>query len=457
MSMFSEYLHLLIQNRNVSIAGLSRDSGVERTTIHKALTGSRILPYQAVELLAYHLKLSPQEGQKLRQYYNLLFEKEGIYRSRQIIDDTFMELSDMKSGRDWLPAAEMAVSEQGEKEQNTFRGYSGIMTLLQSVFEEEMKQADPRVEIAAPVSAKVIGNSILNLYFYRQANIKISHIICFDTSTAIEEYNLRNLESFRYFLPACLFSGQQYHLYYYYNDAVNVRYVDPLPYYIVTHSGVICLSENCQTAIYLREKEMIEYFRSCFYHTLSSCHELAEYVTDSEEVEQLYNEKVWDEGCYLVSGQPCMVKVCVQKGLQEKGKCYTFFPKIVVEKFMETGLLSDDSQLCDRTLKKEDRLSMLRKLIEAISEDRVTGRLLNDMTFIFPDYLSVLTSVNNGMMICKIGPEGENGRSLGIRIVEPELCRTVHHWLLHLPESEHTLDREKTVEILKGILLEYSA
>lgn len=114
MSMFSEYLHLLIQNRNVFIAGLSRDSGVERTTIHKALTGSRILPYQAVELLAYHLKLSPQEGQKLRQYYNLLFEKEGIYRSRQIIDDTFMELSDMKSGRDWLPAAEMAVSEQGE-------------------------------------------------------------------------------------------------------------------------------------------------------------------------------------------------------------------------------------------------------------------------------------------------------------------------------------------------------
>ena len=79
MSIFSEYLHLLIQNRNISIAKLARESGVERTTIHKALTGGRILPYRAVEMLAYHLKLSPQEGQKLRHYYNLLFEKEGIY------------------------------------------------------------------------------------------------------------------------------------------------------------------------------------------------------------------------------------------------------------------------------------------------------------------------------------------------------------------------------------------
>lgn len=458
MSIFSEYLHLLIQNRNISIAKLARESGVERTTIHKALTGGRILPYRAVEMLAYHLKLSPQEGQKLRHYYNLLFEKEGIYRSRQMIDDMFRELADMKSrGKHLSGGEEETVPAQYRKVQKIFKGYSSIMSLLQSVLEEEMKQAQPRVEMAAPISAKVIGNCIFNLYFHKQADVKISQIICFDTSGTMEEYNLQNLESFSFFLPGCLFSGQKYRLYYYYNDMVNVRYMDPLPYYIVTHSGVICLSENCHTAIYLDEREMVEYFRSCFYHTLSSCHELVEYVTDPEEMVRMYVDMQKEDGCYLVSGQPGVLKACIERGLHEKGKCYAIFPKAGVEKFMETGMLSGDLELRDKTFNKEERLMMLRMLMETITKEQVTGRLLNDMAFSFPDYLTVLTSASNGMVICKMRSEGEENGSLGIRIQEPELCRTVHDWLLHLPESDHTLDAEKTIDVLTSIMVEYSA
>ena len=85
MSLFGEYLNQMIRGRGVPISRLAREAGVERTAIHKALNGDRILPYPAVESLVRYLKLSPGEAKKLHQYYNLLFESENAGRAREIV------------------------------------------------------------------------------------------------------------------------------------------------------------------------------------------------------------------------------------------------------------------------------------------------------------------------------------------------------------------------------------
>ena len=77
MLLFSEYLRELLQTKQVTISALARAVGVERSTLSKVLTGQRVLPYDALAAVAYHLRLTPGEAQQLRAYYDAQFEKRG--------------------------------------------------------------------------------------------------------------------------------------------------------------------------------------------------------------------------------------------------------------------------------------------------------------------------------------------------------------------------------------------
>ena len=93
MLLFSEYLRELLQAKNLTVSALSRLSGVERTALSKTLTGQRILPYDALDRLIHHLRLTPGEERRLRTYYDAQFEKEGTRRSREMVGKLFSDLA----------------------------------------------------------------------------------------------------------------------------------------------------------------------------------------------------------------------------------------------------------------------------------------------------------------------------------------------------------------------------
>lgn len=51
MSKFSNYLRALIEQREESITTIARNTGIERTSIHKALKDERVLPTRLFSLL----------------------------------------------------------------------------------------------------------------------------------------------------------------------------------------------------------------------------------------------------------------------------------------------------------------------------------------------------------------------------------------------------------------------
>ena len=79
MSKFSNYLKNLIESSGESIAFISRKSNIERTSIHKALTDERILPYSSVQALAQHFKLPLDERQEFFRLYDIQLQGEEAY------------------------------------------------------------------------------------------------------------------------------------------------------------------------------------------------------------------------------------------------------------------------------------------------------------------------------------------------------------------------------------------
>ena len=78
MSKFSEYLRNLINESGESISAISRSIGAERTSIHKALSDERVLPYKVVQNLARHFNLSLDEL-VYQNLENQIHEEKGPY------------------------------------------------------------------------------------------------------------------------------------------------------------------------------------------------------------------------------------------------------------------------------------------------------------------------------------------------------------------------------------------
>lgn len=98
-SKFAVYLEKLIDENGGNKAEISRNSGVDRTSIQKQLSGERKLNYKSVHTLAYYFNLTVDQ----RKEYFLLYDYqakgddgEAIYENRQAVSELLNDLATVK-------------------------------------------------------------------------------------------------------------------------------------------------------------------------------------------------------------------------------------------------------------------------------------------------------------------------------------------------------------------------
>ncbi len=450
MSLFGEYLNQMIRGRGVPISRLAREAGVERTAIHKALNGDRILPYPAVESLVRYLKLSPGEAKKLHQYYNLLFESENAGRAREIVRGMFLRLS----GQHFPGPEEWQNQSSGQlycsrQDKGVYRGYGQIVRLIRSLMEEERKCPAPKIELALPPDMKAWEDCrdwFCAACAHRRGpegegrgraggrDMEFSHIVCLDAAGDAERDDLRNLEALSRLLPGCILPGLRYHIHYYYSDRGQARYTDPLPYFLVTHTGAACFSPDCQTALSFRTAEQIAYFHACFSHMKKSCHRLVEYLESPEAAKEAFEDIAAEGGVCAILPQPWLRRA------QTEGWTVLFTRK-GIQDFLKTGRQCSPFPGAGEAFQRNRRGRGLLDYLETLCGSGAKGRIVNDGRFAISRRLMMAVSAG-GVFLC--GDEAGHG----IRIREGVLCRAVHDWVIHFSDSDDVFDREETIEIL---------
>lgn len=98
-SKFAVYLEKLIDENGGNKAEISRNSGVERSSIHRQLNGERPLNYKSAQKLATYLNLTVDQ----RKEYFLLYDYqakrddgEAIYENRQAVSELLNDLATVK-------------------------------------------------------------------------------------------------------------------------------------------------------------------------------------------------------------------------------------------------------------------------------------------------------------------------------------------------------------------------
>ncbi len=99
VSKFAVYLKKLIDESGERIAAISRNSGVERTSIQKQLSGERKLNYKSVQALSTYFNLTVDQRKEFFMLYDLLIQKDGgeaVYENRQAVSELLNDLATVK-------------------------------------------------------------------------------------------------------------------------------------------------------------------------------------------------------------------------------------------------------------------------------------------------------------------------------------------------------------------------
>ena len=202
MLLFSEYLRDLLQAKKMTVSALSRLSGVERTALSKALTGQRVLPYDALDALIYHLRLTPGEGQRLRAYYDAQFEKEGIRRARGLVGKLFSALAELDFVTPAFEESQLLMDlPQYAAKRSIFSGVTNVQPLLRMVLAQELTRDDPEIALTVPPTDTFLSGELLRRYLDGRMSGEVRQIIAFDASGTAEDISLHNLECFCRILP----------------------------------------------------------------------------------------------------------------------------------------------------------------------------------------------------------------------------------------------------------------
>ena len=480
MLQFSEYLRELMNARKLTVSALARASGVERTQLSKVLAGQRVLPYHMLDQLIYYMQLDPREEKRLRARYDAQFESAQTRRDRERIDRMLRDLARLDLDQRPVQQTRLLTDlEQYAAGRVIFTGQTNVMLLVRMAIVEEMVRPDACVDTTALPVGDSMQADLIRWYMQEGTRMKIRHVLCFDANTAQKDGSPGNLELLCQILPVCLVSRERYIPYYYYDNMRGAQYTDPFPNFLVTHSCVVCLAEDMSSAMLLRDPEAVRFYRRHFETMLDPAYELVRYIDEPLQMLRTYQQWVDMDGIYVAMDQPCFGRFYSQELTQahlrhgvpgeeqllelalnrfrhfrQVPRFYTFFSEAGLRRFMKDGTLDDYPVELVSPFSVEERRWLLEKLMGEIRSGETTGRVFREG--VFPEYLSVVTTSQQGIGIFTTGQFPLNGSLCSIQIREPNLTRAFHNWMTSLPGSNLTMTAQETLEIMERVLKDFT-
>lgn len=466
MSKFSNYLKSLINNSGESVSAIARNINVERTLLHKAMTGDRTLPYPAVRALAVYLNMPIDERQEFFRLYDIHLQGEEAYENRQAVCELLNTLSSLSLIMPPPPEVG-SISMTGQ----LIRGEHAVHSAIRSVLIYETSHiTDPEFLLFIPDKLN-ITMELMELWL-NERHFQVTELLSLRSVRNVT--NRQNLEKLSSVIPLCLASRGNYKPYYF-TEAVGALGVSPMCHYIITPDYLIQISEDLTTAQIRNDPELIIYYSNWFKTLIQNFDPLARCSSNIMEVLMEYIRGTSPDALQVIMSQPCpgryITKNVIQKYLNSDDMPYDQMYQLVenhfsvlrqIEKnyvtiFTEKGLedlirscvLQDMPPQYVSPLDAADIKSMLQSLYEEIDKGTVEGLIVRPTYLKIPDYLSFYMAPETGIHIYTTNAFIYGAYCCDIHIAETSICKMFSDFVQGLPGSPMVYSKEETLGLLR--------
>ena len=416
MSVFSEKLQECITRSNIKIASLSKISGVERSYIQKMLTGERIPgDPEVLRQLADALMLTPSERRILTEAYAISKMGEVIYYRRllvkRLIEGAGSSLIPSPVLRETFP--DPCFSRPPVL---TVSGKSSISDTLRLLMEEELSKEDPQIQ--AVLQPECDAAQVLLQYARICPRLQMEQIICLDSELQYQRENKYNLGCLQKIF-GFLFGACRYSPYFYYESISSKTGISALfPWMIISRGWVFLLSGDGEHAVTVSDPDTVSHCGDIFSRMREECMPVIECSGNYWDPDNW--ETTGSSTSYSLQFEPCMglfftmdmarkqipkeipQRENLLKFLEERQKKITlleggrknvsFFTLEGLDRFLETGRLSELPEHCYEPLPRAFRAELLRRMLACMKAGSYTPYCIQTAKFRVSENLSFFAS-----------------------------------------------------------------
>ena len=472
MSKFSEYLKELLDSREESIAGIAKNAGLERTSIHKALKDERVMPYTALKKLIQYLQLTLPQVRELTRDYEMLLRGEDIFRIQEAICEILADLSQLHySGRSCLPEEHSREKPSGFPE--LLFGRAQVESAVREIWQYETARPGCEMKLFLPPGS--ILTDLLVRLWKGGRKFSVKQLVTFVPSRSGEAKNLGILQKL---LPLSFVSGSRYFAYYYFENAAAAGNISPLSWFIVTPHFLITLDDKLSAAQIQTAPELLRLYRKRFDKVAEECQPLCSYTGDTLQVLDAYMENTAQGAYYTVMIQPCLGRYYTRERIERqlrpelperesilelsdrrfgmlqelKGDYYTIFSEKGLRQFAENGVVVDLPEELILPLQPSLRLELLREFREDICRGQVHGCIVDPEEIPIPPYLTFTCDPKFGVHFYAVRGFTGGLYSCNLHIRDSGIGQSFCRFVKSLPDSRYVYEKERTLQILDELI-----
>ena len=480
MTLFSEKLKLYIEVSSQTIYQLSKKAEVNRTVIHKTISGERVPGNDFLEKLYSALMLSPEEKKELRRLAERARVGEKVYRRREGVRKLILGLS----YRPILNTAftfntninEMKRPAEKKEMQILYSREAVIQQVINLLSEAFGSGEKPEICMYLPFSEKEIYEAVYHFYMSVEKEVLLKNLIALEKDYKDDTACLRNLDSLSYVLNFALNDRKGYEPYYFYTGEVQ-RKTDSvaMPYFLLVNNIMITFDTAVHSAFVYYEKETVDFFKEKIAKLFEGSEAFVKRLDTVLELYGLANGRINE---LIIEPLPCMGKYMTDERIESlvKKECpmreeaikmasdfystlrakdcwpVSFFSFEAIEIFMKNGIMPTLPQDIVRPMAKEERYAIINEIIRDSVSEKEPFIAINSHRLKTPVNVEIIKTSKNEIVFRRFNDAGNEQKTLFL--CETSMVDAFLDFMKILCSSEYVYSKNEMIkkmqEYVKG-------
>lgn len=309
MSRLSERCHEFLVESGSSVYQLSKISGLDRTSLHRLVTGQRIPTLDFLMRFCSVLSLNAADIQELMELFEEARSGPTAFRNRQRIFQILENVADFAENP--FPFSESAVSASPyalpASTQTMIQTKMLIFQALENAFSSQ--GASEEILTNLPLGRMEFLPVIYQFHKKYGKKVRLCHLFYFTANPSLSDSSNPNLEIIRWILPMALADFDSYEPYYTYTkSSSNDMKMLLWPYYLITSRIVIVISAHLDCAVVHLDADTNRIYRQEMLDLLAQSRPLRIHTRSFESSLDFYLQVTQGNGPLLstLEYQPCV-------------------------------------------------------------------------------------------------------------------------------------------------------
>lgn len=465
-----EALRNVLQENDISVYSLAKITGINRSTLQKAMNGTRSLTFRQFKSLIDALPLSARENEYFYTgFMECSLDGERIKNNRHMLDI----LNTISETLVSAPAPMVSVKVKYENTKSTYLGNENVKDIASMLVYNELLTSDkPEIRLYVPLSAEFANNTVTRFVCGCEKPVSVS--LLFEFLKSAKYSTTANLSSLKTIIPMILDSRERFKLYYFYADDYIYRsHPTPYPYYIILSDKALMLDAELENAIVISNADIVAAMKCAHDKKTAEASPLQSVQVDlSKNIGILMNNHIMDTDMYAISYGPCiscfvpaqMYSELISDDMPHKKEFvelvanrltqvtdvpakYALFNKDSISDFVRQGIIVPFKHPFLKICTLRQRREILANIYNTMDDKKVIMRAFS------PDKINITKNYELTDIQCNFNLQlliyGEDSTFRLITINEPIISRTVINFFKDIIETHYTFTYEQTKQLIK--------